>query len=114
MGFAQGDEKMALTLSIADVEPELDKFRKVATGFVIKSQKPESEKDDYIHILRDCKRIGCFIRRKNGIVFSYHNSHSLGKKHSPNKKAKEVSVNNLKPNDIADIILNTLGEYAFC
>jgi len=105
---------MALTLSVDDVKYQVSEFSKIASGFKMKPRKPEKsknpKKDDYVHILRDGKIIGCFVRRKNAIVFVYHDSHPFGRKKNPKRKAKEIPVNKLKTRVIENIVLKTEGK----
>jgi len=84
-----------MSLSISDVNPQLDRFKKLAPGFEIKFG--DIKEDRYVHILRDGKIIGCFARKDGIIIFKFHNSYP------------GILANDLTDEEIKDVILKTSG-----
>jgi len=98
--LSTGDMK---TLDIA-----LKKFAAIAPGFKIEFDKLKDER--YIHILRNGKIIGCFLKDDdNDPAFEFHRSY----KGNPSAR-KIVKLKGLKDDDIKDAILRTRGHKPRC
>jgi len=88
---------------------QLKEFKKVNTNPQYNLELGKM-KGYYIHILRNCKEIGCFSYNKKGskkgLVFIYNNAHKKGKKEQP-IETRQIKINELNPHVIKDIIENT-------
>jgi len=79
-------------------EETLAKFKKVAgASYIMSINEP---RNGWIHILRNRRKIGCVIRRKDGYYFEFHNSHPKGRK-------TKINLNILTDGDMKDAIFNT-------
>ena len=85
-----------MAISRADVEIQLDRFKKIGPHF---NMELDERKGRYVHILRNGKIIGCFKRIDGVIMFEFHNSHRKGR--------EKVPVDRLTDEEIKDVIDNT-------
>jgi len=93
-------------MKITEADVKLYKFRDIAPGFRIELR--EQAGPNYIHVWRDDRRIGCFVRTEEGMKFEYHSNHPDGKE--PDGKKKQILIDKLKDDEIKDIILRTFGD----
>jgi len=97
-------------MKITEADVKLYKFRDIAPGFRIELR--EQAGDNYIHVWRDDRRIGCFVCTEKGMKFEYHNSHPDSEKpdNQLDGKYRRVLIDKLEDDEIKDIILRTFGD----
>jgi len=103
-----GEEKMA-TISIADVEPQRKRFKKLAPDKEFEFEYGDGEDHSYVYILRNGDRIGDFkyLKSKNIINFEFYNSHPWGRAHTPDRKPVKIPINKLTDEHIISAIEKT-------